>query len=298
MLSSLQEQRRELAQAAERERVLALEVEASKERAALVSIASHDGTWDWDVESGTVRYSEAWARIVGCDVRHLGDDAQEWLGRVHPDDARKVHAAVAAQLSGSHQPLDVEHRVRAADGHYVRVRCRAVTVHDAGDRPARMVGAMAVVSDLGLFRSELRERVLVDPDTGLAARELFVDRLERAISRSRRVEGYGWGLLAVGFPEPPSVPTLHRLHGELAGADCAYAAAPRDVVVLLDGVDEAAVDGRAARWGAVLGPGVAVERAAVSPGPDGGDAIEVLRRAGDALARRRARPRTAVGPGD
>lgn len=291
MLSSLQDQRRELAQAAERERVLALEVEASRERAALVQIASQDGTWDWDVESGEVRYSEAWARIVGCDVRHLGDDAQEWLGRVHPDDARAVHAAVAAQLSGAHQPLDVEHRVRAADGRYVRVRCRAVTVHDAGDRPARMVGAMAVLSDLGLFRSELRERVLADPDTGLVARDLFVDRLERAILRARRVDGYDWQLLALGFPQSPSVPTLHRLQGELGGADCAYAAAPCDVVVLLDGADEASARERVARLRAVLGAAVGIERVVGLPTP-AGDAIEALRRAGDALARYRA-PRQA-----
>ncbi|MGE9348377.1 substrate-binding domain-containing protein [Isoptericola variabilis] len=298
-LSALQAQRRELADAAERERVLALEVAAGHERTALVSIASHDGTWDWDVEAGRVRYSDAWARIVGCDPAGIGDDPQEWLGRVHPDDARRVQSAVAAQLSGSHQPLDVEHRLRAADGRHVTVRCRAVTVHDAGGRAARMVGAMAVVSDVALFRSELRERVLVDPATGLVARELFVDRLERAISRARRVGAYGWQVLAVGFPAPPSALALRRLHGELAPDDCAYGPAPRDVVVLLDGAGVATARDRAARLRALLGAQAVVVHAAGTghpePAPEdvlgsarGGDAIEVLRRAGDLLARRRA----------
>jgi len=298
-LSALQAQRRELADAAERERVLALEVAAGHERTALVSIASHDGTWDWDVEAGRVRYSDAWARIVGCDPAGVGDDPQEWLGRVHPDDVRRVQSAVAAQLSGSHQPLDVEHRIRAADGHHVTVRCRAVTVHDAGGRAARMVGAMAVVSDVTLFRSELRERVLVDTGTGLVARELFVDRLERAISRARRVGAYGWQVLAVGFPAPPPALALRRLHGELDPDDCAYGPGPRDVVVLLDGADAAAARDRTARLRAVLGAEVVVEHAAGIGHPEpelgavvgtarGGDAIEVLRRAGGGLARRRA----------
>ncbi|MFE5294775.1 substrate-binding domain-containing protein [Isoptericola sp. NPDC056618] len=298
-LSALQAQRRELAEAAERERVLALEVAAGHERTALVSIASHDGTWDWDVEAGRVRYSDAWARIVGCDPSGVGDDPQEWLGRVHPDDARRVQSAVAAQLSGSHQPLDVEHRIRTADGHHVTVRCRAVTVHDAGGRAARMVGAMAVVSDVTLFRSELRERVLVDPGTGLVARELFVDRLERAISRARRVSAYGWQVLAVAFPSPPPALALRRLHGELDPDDCAYGPAPRDVVVLLDGADAAAARDRAARLRGVLGARAVVEHVAgaaragdvLGPRPaPGGDAIEVLRQAGDRLARRRAAP--------
>lgn len=296
-LSALQAQRRELAEAAERERVLALEVAAGHERTALVSIASHDGTWDWDVEAGRVRFSDAWARIVGCDPAHVGDDPQEWLGRVHPDDVRRVQSAVAAQLSGAHQPLDVEHRIRAVDGRYVVVRCRAVTVHDAGGRAARMVGAMAVVSDVALFRSELRERVLVDAETGLVARELFVDRLERAISRARRVRGYEWQLLAVGFAAPPSALALRRLRGELDPDDCAHGPAPRDVVVLLDGVHAAAARERAARLRAVLGSSTVVEHTAgagrpaddPAPGPrPGGDALEVMRRAGDRLARRRA----------
>ncbi|MEL7976000.1 substrate-binding domain-containing protein [Isoptericola sp. F-RaC21] len=297
-LSALQAQRRELADAAERERVLALEVAAGHERTALVSIASHDGTWDWDVEAGRVLYSDAWAALVGCDPAAVGDDPQEWLDRVHPDDARRVQSAVAAQLSGSHQPLDVEHRIRSADGRYVTVRCRAVTVHDAGGRAARMVGAMAVVSDVTLFRSELRERVLVDPGTGLVARELFVDRLERAISRARRVGAYGWQVLAVGFSAPPTALALRRLHGELDPDDCAYGPAPRDVVVLLDGVDAGAARDRAARLRSVLGEQTVVEHSAGTGGPEpsleavdgarGGDAIEVLRRAGDRLARRRA----------
>jgi DNA-binding LacI/PurR family transcriptional regulator len=287
-LSALQAQRRELADAAERERVLALEVAAGHERTALVSIASHDGTWDWDVEAGRVRYSDAWARIVGCDPAHVGDDPQEWLGRVHPEDARRVQSAVAAQLSGSHQPLDVEHRLRTADGGHVVVRCRAVTVHDAGGRAARMVGAMAVVSDVALFRSELRERLLVDAETGLVARELFVDRLERAIRRARRVRAYGWQVLAVGFAAPPSALALRRLLGELDAVDCAHGAAPRDVVVLLDGVDAAGAHGRAGRLRGVLGPSVVVEHPAGSgTSVPGDDALDVLRHAGDRLARRR-----------
>ncbi|ACZ30183.1 putative PAS/PAC sensor protein [Xylanimonas cellulosilytica DSM 15894] len=288
-LSALEAQRRELADAAERERVLALEVAASHERTALVSIASHDGTWDWDVEAGRVRYSDAWARIVGCDPAHVGDDPQEWLGRVHPDDARRVQSAVAAQLSGSHEPFDVEHRLRTADGRHVVVRCRAVTVHDAGGRAARMVGAMAVVPDVTQVRSELRERVLVDTDTGLVARDLFVDRLERAIVRARRVDAYGWQVLAVGFTSRPQATSLHRLHGELDPNDCAYGAAPHDVVVLLDGADVAAARDRAARLRAILGPGVVVEHCAGSgTAAAGGDAVEVLRRAGDCLGHRRA----------
>lgn len=286
LLDSLQDQRRALADAADRVRALALEVEAGAERAALVSIASHDGTWDWDVEAGTVRYSPAWAQIVGCDAHDLRDDPEEWLGRVHADDLQAVHAAVAAQLSGAKEPLDVEHRLRCADGGHVRVRCRAVTVHDAGGRPARLVGALAVLSDVERYRSELRERALVDPDSGVLHRALFVDRVEQAIERSGRVRGYAAHVLAVGLAAPPTFPTLHRIGAVVGPAGSTCVLAPRDLVVLLDGVSDDDARHAAVRAAGACGNEAVVEHLGDVSGAL--DALEVLRRAGVSLARRRA----------
>ncbi|MGN6241291.1 MAG: PAS domain-containing protein, partial [Cellulosimicrobium cellulans] len=293
LVTSLQEQQHALADSAERVRALALEVEAGAERAALVSIASHDGTWDWDVETGTVRWSPAWARIVGCDVADLRDDPEEWLGRVHPEDLQTVHAAVAAQLAGTTEPLDVEHRLRCADGEHVRVRCRAVTVLDAGGRPARKVGALAVLSDVERYRSELRGRALVDPDSGVLHRSLFVDRLEQAIGRGGRVPGYGAHVLAVGLDAPPTVPALHRLAGALGAAGSLCALAPTDLVVLLDGVSDDAARHAAVRAAGACGSAVVEHLGDATGAPD---ALEVLRRAGVALARRRARALGTVVP--
>ncbi len=282
-VTSLQAQRRELAEAAERERALALDVAAGEERSALVSIASQDGTWDWDVGAGTVRYSDSWARIVGQDRDALGDDPQEWFSRIHPEDAQRVHAAVAAQLSGTREPLDVEHRVRTAEGLYVLVRCRAVTVHDAGDRPARLVGSMAVRPDTdrsGGGPEVPGDRAAVDLATGLVPRALFVDRLDRAVRRQRRVPAYSWQVLSVQFPEAPSPGALHRLRGELDEDDCATPAGARGVAVLLDGSDGSDAEHLTARLSAVLGPRVAVRR--MVPAGDGRvAAADVLRRAGE-----------------
>jgi hypothetical protein len=185
---------------------------------------------------------------------------------VHPDDLRRVHAAVAAQLSGTREPLDVEHRVRAADGTYLTVRCRAVTVHDAGDRPVRLVGSMAVVAeqpdlaDGAVGEVAPRERPFVDVATGLVAHELFVDRLDRAIRRRRRLPAYAWQVLAVAMPPDAGGAPLHLLHGELDEDDCATAVGAGGVAVLLDGRDGRSAQHRAARLSAVLGPRATVRR--------------------------------------
>nr|WP_281360155.1 substrate-binding domain-containing protein [Isoptericola halotolerans] len=263
-LADLQAQRARLAAEAARERALAQDAAAGEERSTLASIASDDGTWDWDVDAGTVRYSQAWARLLGEDRASLADDPHEWFSRVHPEDVRRVHAAVAAQLSGSREPLDVEHRIRRGDGSYLLVRCRAVTVHDAGDRPVRLVGAMAVVAasspSPGPPPSSEPEQATADAATGLVPLGLFVDRLDRAIRRRRRLPAYDWQVLAVRLPGGATPELLGRLRTELDEDDCAAAVGREGVAVLLDAQDGRSAQHRAARLAAVLGPQGEVRR--------------------------------------
>ncbi|MFD6093516.1 substrate-binding domain-containing protein [Oerskovia sp. NPDC060338] len=147
-LAALRAQRAELEESARRERRLAEEISASEERYALASVAAYDATWDWDVATGTVYFSPSWRAMLGLpddDVKTA--DPDEWLDRVHPEDLQAVQVALAAQLGGAGGSLDLEHRLRSADGRYLRVACRAVTVSDGAGCPTRMVGVMTDRSD-------------------------------------------------------------------------------------------------------------------------------------------------------
>jgi PAS domain-containing protein len=147
-LTSLQRQQAALAEAADRERALVLDLRTEVERSALVQDVALEGTWDWDIASGQVFYSRTWRALVG-----LPDDApctgiEEWTGRVHPQDVRAVQTAIARQLAGAAEPLDLEHRLLAADGREMWVRCRATTVTDDAGIRARMIGVLMDVTGM------------------------------------------------------------------------------------------------------------------------------------------------------
>ncbi|MFD6448808.1 substrate-binding domain-containing protein [Promicromonospora sp. NPDC060204] len=147
-LTSLQRQRAALAEAADRERALVLDLRTEVERNALVQDVALEGTWDWDIATGQVFYSRTWRALVG-----LPDDAactgiEEWTGRVHPEDVRTVQIAIARQLAGAAEPLDLEHRLLAADGREMWVRCRATTVTDDAGVRARMIGVLIDVTGM------------------------------------------------------------------------------------------------------------------------------------------------------
>jgi PAS domain S-box-containing protein len=190
LVASLRDQRRALEQAAARERALADTVRASEERYALASMAAQDGTWDWDVSAGTVYYSPRWKQTLGYDEDEIGASPTEWLERVHPDDRDELSASIAAQLGGARTPLELEHRVRTSSGDYRWMMCRAVTVLDDAGCPARLVGALVDMTERKEQELALRRNALRDPETGLANRMLFLDRLGAAIKRTRRSEDY------------------------------------------------------------------------------------------------------------
>lgn len=147
-LTSLQRQQAALAEAADRERALVLDLRTEVERSALVQDVALEGTWDWDIATGQVFYSRTWRALVG-----LPDDApctgiEEWTERVHPQDVRTVQTAIARQLAGADEPLDLEHRLLAADGREMWVRCRATTVTDDAGIRARMIGVLMDVTGM------------------------------------------------------------------------------------------------------------------------------------------------------
>ena len=148
-LVSLRTQRAALADMASRERSLALDLRAGQVRYRLVEEVALEGTWDWDITTGHVYYSKTWKSLLGLADDAVGAGIEEWTGRVHPDDQRSVQSALAKQLAGVSEPLDLEHRIRAADGRELWVRARATTVTDDAGVRARMVGVLMVLGREG-----------------------------------------------------------------------------------------------------------------------------------------------------
>lgn len=297
LLASLHDQRQALAESANRERALADTLRASEERYALASMAAQDGTWDWDVSAGTVYYSPRWKQTLGYGEDEIGSTPSEWLDRVHPDDRLDLSAAIAAQLGGARAPLEIEHRVQTSSGDYRWMMCRAVAVLDDAGCPARLVGAFVDMTERKEEELALRRNTLRDPETGLAGRVLFLDRLGEAMERARNRPGdYDCAVLLarVVDPSPPvrvdvRREVVRRLQSVLRDGDSAARLRQDEFGVLLEGVgpDQARMQEVLAGLTAEPALGIAV---GVLPGiQQFKDADDALRAADIALLRAQTR---------
>ncbi|MBL8385426.1 MAG: PAS domain-containing protein [Burkholderiales bacterium] len=122
-------------------RLAQIEIERQRELLALVIESVQAGVWDEDLAAGTVYFSPRYRDILGFgpdeDLRdHAHDDSC-----YHAEDRAAVLAARTTALRDG-TPLDLEFRMRRADGEYVWVNARAKASYGADGVPVRYTGAI------------------------------------------------------------------------------------------------------------------------------------------------------------
>jgi diguanylate cyclase (GGDEF)-like protein/PAS domain S-box-containing protein len=184
-----------LTTAYETEVALLEEVRVSEERYALAAEAAHDALWDWDIASGKLFYSSSWKALLGYRDHQVGTTPDEWLGRIHPDDAQQVQEQLDRALEGVEQYLDFEHRLQASTGEYRWIACSGRSVLDGHGRPKRLVGSITDVTVRRLLQEQLLQEAMFDGLTGLAKGTLFKDRINQAIELGKRRPDYWFAVL-------------------------------------------------------------------------------------------------------
>jgi len=125
---------------------------ASEERYAMVTEATADGIYDWDVARRTLWVSAQLSRDLKFDAETEGSDG--WYARIHPDDKAAYLAKVIAHLKGETETLDAEYRSMVR-GRYRWMHDRGVGQRGPDGRVRRVVGAMRDIHDLKTARAEV-----------------------------------------------------------------------------------------------------------------------------------------------
>ena len=87
----------------------------SEERLRFALDAASMGTWDWDLTSNTVRWSENLAGIHGLPPGAFDGTFASYEREIHPDDRPRVLASLQRAIAEG-VPHDVEYRIVAPDG--------------------------------------------------------------------------------------------------------------------------------------------------------------------------------------
>jgi diguanylate cyclase (GGDEF)-like protein/PAS domain S-box-containing protein len=155
---------------------------AASERLDAVFAGARDGLFDWDLATDAIRFSPRWKDALGFATSELEDRPEEWFRRVHPRDLDPLKRAIDAHVGGRSPALEHEFRMLHKDGAWRWFLVRAVK-HPAC---ALIGGSLTDVTAIKSTENRLLQAAFFDPLTGLANEDLFLERMELALSRQRR----------------------------------------------------------------------------------------------------------------
>ncbi|MCC6796265.1 MAG: PAS domain S-box protein [Candidatus Hydrogenedentes bacterium] len=129
----------------------------SDERFRIVSKATNDAVWDWDIVTNTVWWGDGAKTLFGYASGEMPTTSETWMDKIHPEDRDRVIAGMAEAFASGGPLWSDEYRYVRADGAIVTVFDRAYIIRDDEGNPIRVIGAMADVSERKRLQAQLSQ---------------------------------------------------------------------------------------------------------------------------------------------
>ena len=117
-----------------------------QERLQLALQASNMGTWDWEINSGIVIWSDDVASLFGLQPDQFDGKYETYLSFIHPDDLPVLQEAIAEALYGNTPEYRVVHRVIWPDGETHWLEGSGKVYPDSEGKPIRMAGTVVDIT--------------------------------------------------------------------------------------------------------------------------------------------------------
>jgi len=174
-------------QLAERDQLFQL---ISENAADMIALVDSDGRRLYN--------SPAYLKVLGYSPEDL--KATSSIEQIHPDDRPRVlKAAEKARLSG--QGERVEYRIRHKDGSWRTLESTACAIRNARGQTDKLVIVNRDITERKRAEEMLVHNAFHDGLTNLPNRALFLDRLQHALTLSKRHSNYKFAVLLIDVDE-------------------------------------------------------------------------------------------------
>jgi len=121
---------------------------------------THIGSWEWDVASGAVTWSDELYRIYGLEPRSRAITFDVFLAALHPEDRPRIRAEIEAAVQRGGRFAYVERIVRP-DGSERVLDTQGEVITDDGGKPTGLLGTCRDITDEARLAASQRRSALV-----------------------------------------------------------------------------------------------------------------------------------------
>jgi two-component system, cell cycle sensor histidine kinase and response regulator CckA len=114
---------------------------AMVERLRLISWATNDGLWEWNIETGNVWWSEQNYALYGLPPT-VPASYESWTTIIHPEDRERVVARFLQAVESCETSYADDYRILRPDHAVLEVTDRACIIRDQAGKATRIVGAL------------------------------------------------------------------------------------------------------------------------------------------------------------
>lgn len=122
----------------------------------IVSKATSDAVWDWDMVKESMVWNQGIKGIFGYTETIYSESW--WKSKVHPEDLERVLEHLRLLIEKKEQRLQIRYRFLSAGGNYKYVLDRAFIIFDQDDKPVRMIGSMQDITEYVQQVKEIEEQ--------------------------------------------------------------------------------------------------------------------------------------------
>ncbi len=134
-------------------------LQQSRKRLELLTAATQDGFWEWNLTTDAVWFSPQWKAQLGYADAEFPNTIAAWRAAMHADDWEDFRILTSDYVAGEVDKLEMVQRYRHARGYRVYVLSRATCEHDAFGRVIRLVGAHTDLTEIKKREAILRRNI-------------------------------------------------------------------------------------------------------------------------------------------
>jgi PAS domain S-box-containing protein len=141
---------------------------------------SHIGSWEWDVSTDTVLWSDELYRMFGYKPGEISITYETYLQNLHPDDRAFVHGIIQKAYR-DHKPFNFYHRILRNDGTEVIMYAHGEVTIDKNNNIIRMTGTGQDVTEL-----KTKEEILKNQNEELQKINAELDKFVYSVTHDLR----------------------------------------------------------------------------------------------------------------